>query len=467
MATIQLGGLATGLDTTALVSQLMAVERQPLTLLQTNKLKLQAVSTAFQDLNSRLAALKSRADALRDPATFFPRAVTSSTESVATATAGPGTARGTFSLTVTDLARGSIAAAAVTKGASTDIIATASGNFQFQLGPSGPVVSVPVDASTTLDQLVKAINDRSAGVRASAVNVGTAGAPSYKLTLASTATGAANNIVIVGDGTTLGVANTQAATDAAFTIAGIGSFARATNTFSDVLDGVTITLRASSGSTDLSVSLDNSGVQANVQALLDSYNDIVRTIDSQSQITTDSSGAQQLGAFTGDVVPQMIRRSLASTIATSVGGALGTLSQVGITTQRDGTLSLDATKFQQALTNDPQAVSDLIAGTSSRDGIADLLSAKLDTMTRAVTGTIAAREDGITSQIADTGKQIDEMQVRLDTTQKMLQDKFNNLELVVSRIQSAGNAMLSQLATLQNAQAAAAQSRTSSSSSRN
>src|ERR1044071_5068238 len=154
MATIQLGGLATGLDTTALVNQLMAVERQPLTLLQTNKLKLQAVSTAFQDLNSRLVALKGRTDALRDPATFFPRTVASSTESVATATAGPGTARGTFSLTVTDLARGSIAAAAATKGAVTDVVAAAPGNFEFKLGPTGSVVSVAVDTTTTLGQLV-------------------------------------------------------------------------------------------------------------------------------------------------------------------------------------------------------------------------------------------------------------------------------------------------------------------------
>jgi flagellar hook-associated protein 2 len=461
MATIQLGGLATGLDTTALVNQLMAVERQPLTLLQTNKLKLQAVSAAFQDLNSRLVTLKGKADSLSDPATFFPRAVASSTESVATATAGPGAARGTFSLTVTDLARGSIAAATTTKGATTDVVAADAGNFQFQLGPSGPVVSVAVDATTTLDQLVKSINDKNAGVRASAVNVGTSAAPAYKLTLATTATGAANNIVIVGDPTTLGVANSQTAADAAFTIAGIGAFTRATNTFSDVLDGVTISLKAASGSTDLSVSLDNSGVQSNVQALLDSYNDVVKAIDSQSQISTDSSGAQQLGAFTGDVVPQMIRRSLASTIATSLGGTVGSLSQLGITTQRDGTLSLDAAKFQQALTYDPQAVSDLVAGTSSRDGIADLLSKKLTAMTRAVTGTIAARTDGLTNQIADLGKQIDATQERLDTTQKTLEDKFHNLELVVSRIQTAGNALLSQLTALQNS---AIQNRPSSSS---
>jgi flagellar hook-associated protein 2 len=428
----------------------MAVEQQPITRIQTSKVKLQAVSTAFQQLNSKLLALKSRADTLKDPATFFPRSVTSSVDTVATATAGQGTARGTFSLTVTGLARGSIASAATTKAALTDSIAAAPGSFQFRLGASGALVSVAVDTGTTLEQLVKAINDKNAGVKASAVNVGTSAAPAYKLALASTATGEANDIVMVSDGTTLGVANNQAAADAAFSIAGIGSFKRATNTFSDVLDGVTITLKAGSGSTDLSVALDNGGTQAKVQGLVDAYNDMVQTIDAQSQVTKQSNGTLSSGAFSGDVVPQVIRRSLGATIATSVGGTFGSLALLGITTQRDGTLSLDAAKLQQALTTDPQAVSDLIAGTSTRDGVADLLSAKLDAMTKAVTGTIAAKQDGLTAQITAAGKQIDAMQARLDTTQRTLREKFNNLELVVSRIQSSGNSLLSQLTTLQN-----------------
>ena len=450
MATIQLGGLATGLDTTALINQLMSVEQQPLTLLQTNKLKLQAISTAFQDLNSRLSTVQSKADALRDPETFFPRSVSSSAESVATASAGAGTARGTYTLTVSAIARGSFAAAASTKGTTSDVVAAGAGTFQFKLGPSGATVSIDVDATTTLDQLAKAINDKGAGVRASVVNVGTTATPAYQLTLASTATGAANNIVIVHDDTMLGVANTQAASDAAFTIAGIGSFTRSTNTFSDVLDGVTISLKASSGTTDLTVDLDNSGVQGNVQGLLDAYNDVVKTIDSQSQITTDANGNNQLGAFTGDIVPQMIRRSLATTIATPGSGTLSTLAQIGITTQRDGTLSMDTAKFQQAITADPQAVSDLVAGTSSHDGVADLLFAKLQTMTQAVTGTIAEREDGLTSQITSLDKQIDDTQNRLDQTKQMLEEKFQNLELVVSRIQTTGNALLAQLQALQN-----------------
>jgi flagellar hook-associated protein 2 len=454
MGILQVGGLATGLDTNTIISQLLAVEQKPVTALQTQKLQLQAVSTAFNDLQSKLVSLKTQADNLATPATVFPRSVSSSTDSVATATASPGADHGTFSLTVSALARGSIATAVTTKGAQTDTIATGAGTFQFKLGASGTVASVPVDGTTTLAQLVKAINDKNAGVKAGVVNVGTSASPAYKLTLTSTASGAANNIVVVADGTSLGVANTQTGLDAAFTIAGIGSFTRATNTFSDVLDGVTITLKASSGSTDLSVVLDASGTQAKVQALLDSYNSVVQTINSQSQIQTSSTGAVQNGAFTGDATPALIRRSLAAAIATNVGGSLGTLSRLGITTQKDGTLVLDAAKLQTALTNDPQSVSDLLAGTSSRDGIADLLSARVATFTQTVSGTLAAKQASLDSQIARLGKDIDSAQARLTVTESTLRAKFANLEQVVSQIQSTGNALVTQLTNLAARQAA-------------
>src|SRR4030095_16685892 len=123
------GGLASGLDTDSIVSQMMAVERKPITQLETRRVKFQALAASFKDLNSRLNTLKTRTDALKDPATFFGRSVTSSDETVATATAGNGTVVGTFTLTTTFLAKGSIAAAGVTKAALTDTIASADGNF--------------------------------------------------------------------------------------------------------------------------------------------------------------------------------------------------------------------------------------------------------------------------------------------------------------------------------------------------
>jgi flagellar hook-associated protein 2 len=342
-----------------------------------------------------------------------------------------------------------MATAGTTKAALGDTVAEVAGTFQFKLGVTGPVVSVNVDSATTLEQLVKEINDQNAGVKASAVNVGTSGAPAYKLTLTSTGTGAASNIVVVGDPTDLDIANSLTGEDAAFSIAGLGEFKRETNTFSDVIDGVTVTLKASSGATDLVVAPDTSALVANVQSLVNAYNSIVTTIDGQTKVTTDASGTPQTGAFTGDVIPQLVRRGLAAVVASRLPGALSSLAEIGIATQKDGTLALDADKLKQALTRDPQAVSDLIAGTGTRDGIADLFSAKVEALTKSVSGSIAARQSGLTAQIADLGKQIATAQARLETTEQIIRARFNNLEQIVARLKSTGDSLLSNLAAMQ------------------
>ena len=448
MATIPVGGLASGLDTETIIQKLLAVEQQPVRLIETRKLKLQAVTTAFQDLNSKLLALKSKAEALRAPETFFARSVSSSTDTVATATAAAGSARGTYTLTATAMAKGSIAAAATTKAALTDVVASASGNFEFKLGASGSVVTVPVTTTTTLEGLVKAVNDKNAGVKASAVNMGTAASPAWKLSLASTATGASNNIVIVTDGTTLSVANTQTAVDAAFSVTGLGSFTRPTNTFSDVLDGVTITLKAGSGSTDLAVDVDKSGTQSRIQALVDAYNDVARAIESQAASPKGSDGKLKPGAFTGDVVPRQIRRQLATAVATSLTGAYKTLAEIGVTTQKDGTLTLDGSKLQSALTANPQAVSDLLAGTSSKDGIADLVYTAAEGITKTITGAIAVRQDGLSSTIRSTQQQIDRARQRIEVSERILRARFVSLEKAIASLQSTGSSLLSQLSQL-------------------
>lgn len=445
---IPIGGLATGLDTDTLIGRLMAIERKPVTLLETRRAKFQVLAAAFKDLNSRLSTLKTRADAVKDPATFFARSVTSSDDTVATATADSGVVRGTFTITPSALAKGSIAAASVTKAALTDVVASATGTFQFKLGATGTVIGVAVDATTTLEQLVKAINDKNAGVKAEAVNVGTTASPAYKLTMTSNATGAANNIVLVNDATTLTIANTQTAVDAAFTVAGLGSFTRSSNTFSDVLAGITITLKKASGTTDLAVAYDKTATQSKVQSMLDAYNDVIRAIDSQSVAKTDSAGNVTAGVFSGDAIPRLLRTGLASTIATPLAGAFARLADVGITTQKDGTLSLDGTKFQKALDSDPVGVSTLIAGTTTKDGIADLLSAKADAATKAITGTIAVRQDGITATIKSLQKQIDAAQVRLDIKERSLRARFTQLESTVARLQQTGNSLLTQLSAL-------------------
>jgi flagellar hook-associated protein 2 len=298
---------------------------------------------------------------------------------------------------------------------------------------------------------VGAINNANAGVKATVVNAGTAAAPAYKLTLTSNATGTANDIVIVNDPTALAITNTQAAADAMFSISGLGSFTRSTNSVSDVIDGVTITLKAASGSTDLTLDYDKSSTQSKVQSLLDAYNDVVRTIDGQTIGQQKSDGSVSGGAFSGDATPRLIRTSLATVIASKIGGgAYSRLADIGITTQKDGTLSLDDTKFQNALASDPASVATLFGGTSTSDGLADLLSTAVDTQTKAVTGMIAVRQDGLTSTIKDVQNQIDQATDRLGAEETRLREQFSNLELLVSNAQRSGNAMLQALNSLNN-----------------
>jgi flagellar hook-associated protein 2 len=349
---------------------------------------------------------------------------------------------------VAGLARGSIAAAATTKASLTDAVAAADGTFQFKLGPTGAVVSVAVSATTTLDQLIQAINEENAGIKATAVNLGTPAAPAWKLTLTSVATGAANDIVIVDDDTTLAVANTQAALDASFNVAGLGDFTRATNTFADVVEGVTVTLKGA-GAADLAVEIDKGGTQARLQELVEAYNQVVRTIDQQAAATRGSDGKLTPGAFTGDVVPRQLRASLAAILRTTVGGSLGTLADLGITTSKsDGTLSIDKARLQQALADDSSGVAALVSGTGTADGIADLLSRALETATQGGSGAIAARRDGLSASIRSVERQIDAALTRLESTERLLRARFTALEKTVSQLQSTGSSLLSALAGL-------------------
>jgi flagellar hook-associated protein 2 len=452
MALLSVGGLASGLDTEGLVSKLIAAERRPVTLLESRKARLNEQDKAFKDLNANLLALKTQADALKDPAKFFPRAVTSSVETIATATASPGSARGTYSLTVTQLAKGSIAAAGVTKSALTDTVAV-DGNFEFKLGATGTLVTVPVTTTTTLEQLVKDVNDKNAGVKAAAVNVGTTTTPAYKLTLTSVSTGAANNIVVVTDATTLTVTNTQTALDALFNIPGIGNgIARPTNTVSDVLDGVTVSIKAA-GTTDLGVDVSVPGLQSSVQGLVNAYNNVVKAITVNSTTLKTSTGTVIPAPFTGEILPRAITSSLSLAMSLTTSGALDSLVQLGITrNSKDGTLTLDATKFQAAVSANVQATSDLIAGTSTTDGVADLLSRAADDATKSVTGTITVRQNGLTATATSVQKQIDAMLDRLAASEQRLRARFSALEWTINQLQQTQSSLTGQMTSIQNLQ---------------
>ena len=227
-----------------------------------------------------------------------------------------------------------------------------------------------------------AINQANAGVTASIVNDGTGN----RLVISANKTGAANSLKISvsdGDGqntdssglsalaydpTAAGgtpqTSQLQAAQDAKFSIDGI-AITKPSNTVSDALQGVTLSLlKTTTAATALSITQDNSAVDKAVNAFVTGYNSLANTV---AQLTSYDATNKKAGPLLGDPSVLLIQNRMRQLLSTFVpnNGSVATLSDIGVTFQKDGTLALDQGKLDAALTSSPQAVATLFASTGS------------------------------------------------------------------------------------------------------
>src|SRR5438093_353163 len=435
---ITVGGLATGIDTNSIIDQLVALEKRPVLLLGVEVQDVQATQTSINTLGGKLSTLRSAAHALGTTDGVLVRAATSSDTDVLAAAAGAGAQPGSVALTITQLARGSVAGATVGVASATSTVASGPGTFQFQVG-SGTVKSVNVDATTTLQGLATAINALDAGVTASAVNLGTASAPDFRLEIASKATGATSTVTVTHDDTALAVQTAQAGQNAQFTVDGFsGTFERESNTFGDVLPGVTVTLR-DAGTATVSVADDADAITAKVKTLVAAFNDIVTFVTGESQVTeTQDKSDVALGSLATDSTVTHLVARLHEVFSESVGGAYTNLSSLGLATQQDGTIAFDEGKFRTALGSDSTAVAATFAGAGTASGVAEDLSALIDDMT-ASGGTVALHSTALDGQIRSLQDQIDAGQREVDAFEANLREQFTALESFVSGLKSQGS----------------------------
>jgi flagellar hook-associated protein 2 len=177
MSGFRVDGLASGLDTTTMIEQLMAVERRPITLLQQKRSTIQLKKTAWADIGSRIENLRTTAQSMLQSATIAGNKVRmTAVNPPFSATADPTAVAGTYSVKISQLATGTIAKSTSPLGAdvvSSDKLkdinfptAVKSGSFSIN------GVSIAVDASSdSLDDVVTAINGSAAGVNAALVTV--------------------------------------------------------------------------------------------------------------------------------------------------------------------------------------------------------------------------------------------------------------------------------------------------------
>ena len=433
---ISFSGLSSGVDTNSIVSQLMLLERQPITKIQSDKTKVTAKQSVNQEINGLLKTLRDKAKALMDSSAFASRTASSTNAPVATATADSTAAPGSYNLVVTALAKAHTLASAASPTISADTLHVTVGT---------KTVDVAVANTDTLQGIADKLNAATdTPVSASVVN--------GKLVLISQTQGAAGGITVSSDAAlagALGMGQTQAAQDAAVTINGLAVTASG-NVITNAVNGVQMTL-TQEGSTTLNVGTDGKAIQGKVQEFIDAYNALN---DNVARATKYDIATKTAGTLQGDQglqsILSQVRTAATAQVGALAGGKYDQLAQIGISTaaDRSGRLVLDSAKFQKALLENPNAVRDVFAkddanGTAdNNDGVATRLASLADTFS---TGFLEPRLKGFTDTLGRMDKKIADLEVVMTMKETRLKQQFASMESAISKLKSQGSNMAAQL----------------------
>ena len=308
--------------------------------------------------------------------------------------------------------------------------------------------TVNTDVTTTLSSLVDAINNASGnpGITASIINVD-AGA---QLLLTSNTMGAANTIGVQAtpsSGSNLSSLNTlttvQAPSNAIITLNG-QQVTRQSNSFSDVVPGVTFSLTAPTTSTaSLAIAANPATATSNVNSFITAYNSLVGTMNNLSNYNATTGTASQLF---GDPMMMGIKNQLLHALNASISGISGfsTLAEIGITPDHSGALSLNSVVFNQAMAANPTGVANLFA---SSTGIAAQFDVVLNNQL-GFTGTIATRVNSDNTQLTSIANQQTTFNAQMSALQAQYLNQFNAMDSIVGNLQNTSNSLTSMLANL-------------------
>lgn len=434
-------GVISNIDYQSLITQLVGIRRQSITQLQTDKKGLEITNSAYSNLSSRMKDLLSAADTLRTSSAFGSFKTSVSDSNSISATAGTGASYGSHSVVVSTLAKSHKMAA---DGVATDTttIAAGAGSFSFQVG-AGAVQTVAVDATTTLTSLKNSINALNAGVSASIVNDGSGSNP-YRLILTGTSTGTANSVDITQNDTSLAFSTTlQAAQDATFTVDGM-AFTRQTNSASDIITGVTVDLLAADPARTLTVTVsrDTDSITDSVKKLVDAYNSISSHIRANNRYDSDTKKAYP---FFGDSVARSIADDLRRVFTSSVSGLPDTMNRLlhaGVSTDREGVMSLDTAKLKNALNSNFDGVVSLFTKGTTTTGFAELIHQTASSIDDFVDGRIKGRQDGLKKSMTRIDQDIRQKETQLVSYEEQLRIQFTGLEGMLASLKGQGNALI-------------------------
>lgn len=455
-------GQYTGI-TSDTIDQLLQSDELRKTVIQNKIDKINTKSQAWTDISTRLGNLMSKLEALQDESTYQTKKVTSSDDTIATISGTSDSMEGSYDLVVKQLATASkITGGVVSKADGTTKIST-----KYALGYSGKLtitngatdgsdkaltVEIDVKATDSLKDIANAINNakdpsddkgtKSAGLKATIVN--------NQLVVTSEEMGD-RTLTIGGDlKDSLGFANSQTTRgqSAKFTLDGI-EMERNSNSPTDVIDGVTLNFKKADASKTITLGLTNDTDKelSAVKDFVSQYNSVMSFLSEKMDVGDPSKSDNTTGALAGDSTLISLQSKLQSTVlgGKSVDGV--SASTLGLSVDRNGTLSLDETKFKAQLAKNPNAVKDFFfVDTSNKystektgTGYTADFKAVLDRYTSTKSGSegvISLRKSSYQSEIKDYNKQIERITEQIATKRARYVTMFTNLDTAIGNLQS-------------------------------
>jgi len=449
----QFGGLASGLDTNAIVSAVVNLESRPIRILQSQREEEQTKLNLIGTFEGLVDSLQDKASELVEDRAFLASSLSVGTEGIASFQVSAGAPGGSHELEVISLAK----ANRFTFEAVTDPDESrGTGEITFDYDGVSYTVSV-TDASLT--EIAGAINTATDDeIQASVINVGTDSSPSYQMVVAATSTGEDFAIENLTVGSGLDLRNQEEltpASNAEVLIDGL-SVQRSTNVFSDVIEGVTFTVNQEAADVDdpnpkttFTIDNDVDGTRQNLQEFLDAYNAVQRFINQQNEFTEEEgAGGQLFGDSILSTVNSAVRNALfdvdLDAVASDTEG-FSTLGLLGVELDSDNLLTLDASRVDDRLDTDIQAFSDFFADEDSGvlvkledaiKGLKDRVDLGGDLGT--VPGVFGSRRDAIDSRIRDIDDSIERNERRIELLEESLIRRFAALEELIGGLNAQG-----------------------------
>jgi len=435
MGTVSVDGLSSGLDTTSIISSIVAVAGANLRVMQNQKSDLELKRSHWQTFKTHLSSLETQIKTIDTESEFKSMTVSSADETAVTATVTGTALPGNYDVEVSQLA-----GAQITKSTSTwadGATAFTTGTSELYLSINGATASTVSIATNTLDGAISAINDATLGVFAYKVLNASS---QYVLVLSSEDTGAAYNFAITQPADTsvaFEAVNTADAQDTLATVSGI-SVSSSTLDLSGAVPGVTLTAAGvTTAPVTVTVSTDVSGIKANINSFVDSYNTVLSYVSYEVKVN-DSS--QEAGPLAGDNTLRSIQRSIQGLINTSynTSNSISSLSLMGIFTEDTGTLSVDDDALSAALNDYFSETIDFFTGSAGLFQAFTNVAAdgQLDIILDSTDGTIQRKFDTLDGQITDMDDSIADEMDRLAKLEEMLRAKFTALEVALVTLKS-------------------------------